>query len=157
MILGWLFVLVSLGMAYVFFSQREVKAADLIEKTGVLAEDPLLVKDEYQENVGIRLTMEGEKVAFSVPGKLLQTADSAILALKGGDTVRYFVKQPKAFTLVDRFLSQRLRVVFGLSSADRQLYTVETGIQHFTQPMNSVWAALFLILGLALAVFLWRS
>ena len=75
MILGWLFVLVSLGMAYMMLSQRGLSASDLIEKTGILAEDPLLLKDEYQtKNVSMRLPLRGETTSLSIPGKLLRVA-----------------------------------------------------------------------------------
>lgn len=150
-ILGWIAVLALFFLAVLSVVNYNVSPSKLKLSSGVLASDPTIAMDEYnQERVMMSLQLEGEEVPVRVPGKLLNQADPKILDLKKGDRVQFYEKQSTFLGLGD----QIRRLAFGLGDESQFFYSQEEAIAFYKKPGKLLFSAIFVIMAGAILYFL---
>jgi hypothetical protein len=141
-------------MAILFTSNYKISKEKLKMTTGILASDPKVFKDEFnQDNVMMSLQLEGEEVSVRVPGKLLNQADPRILELKKGDRIRFFEKKNVYFSPGDKVR----RLAFGLGDETQFFYSEEKAIAFYKSPKKLVFAGFFVIMAAIVLYFLLKN
>jgi len=153
-IAGWILTAGAFFIAYLFYNQYRIKPADLSSSMGILAEDPQIIKDEFNAaNASMRLYLKDEEIPVAIPGLILQKADQRIYSLKKGDKIRFFEKKkPKRLAL-----EKTRRIAMGLGDQYGDFYTKEEAVAHFRKPDKLIIATLFVIGGAMLIYFLIRA
>lgn len=131
-----------------------VEANGIKQKSGVLLADPLLMKDEYnQDTVSIRFFVLGDENVLVVPGQHLRTLDKRIFNLQEGDEIKYWVRKKPSIIPMQNDIQN----LFGLEDKEGMIIKPQEAFEYYGQINYYLVMVLFVLFGAAAYVFLQLS
>lgn len=95
-------VIAALIGTYIFISYNSAKSTDFTTEEGQIKGVLAISKNEYGEDVGLKLEMKERSTEYILAGKLLEISNTEIYKLKEGDAIRVWVKSEEAQNLLDK-------------------------------------------------------
>lgn len=154
---GFIVISALIG-TYIFISYHSAKPTDFTTEDGQIKGVLAISKNEYGEDIGLKLELKGHSNEYILAGKLLEISNPEIYKLEEGDAVRVWVKSEAAQNLLDKSIG-KISPIWGIQRLNDHLtlLSLEDAIDQRKGTQYLIFALLSILTASLFSFFFYRK